>query len=189
MKTLWLAVLALAVAGYTAVVAPSERTVRSLERESRDLYELANRNEAVLAQRASLVRLRDRVRRDLDELGAEKTPAKAALAFIQLLDRQGKSREVSVGTFAPDETAPGEDAQQISLTIRGSYEDVLGFVSDVTRHRPLVELESAELQRQSDGSDGTQIDGQLRVVLYHTANGFIHAIQTEVRQHDTTAHD
>lgn len=189
MKTLWLAVLALAFACYAAVVAPSERTVRALERESQDLYELANRNEAVLAQRTSLIRLRDRVRRDLDELGAEKTPAKAALAFIELLDRQGKSRDVFVGTFAPDETAPGEDAQEIALTIRGSYEDVLAYVSDVTRHRPLVELESVELHRQSDGSDGTQIDGQLRVVLYHAANGLIQAIQREVRQHDTTAHD
>lgn len=181
MRIAWLVVVALAVAGYTGVVAPSERTVRSLTRESQDLYELANRNEAVLAQRASLVRLRDRVRRDLAELGAEKTPAKAALAFIELLDRQGKQRDVSVGTFAPDETTGNEDAQQISLTVRGSYEDLLPFLSDMTRHRPLVEVESAELQRQSDGSDGTEIDGQVRVVLYHTPAGFIHGTQTEVR--------
>jgi len=86
-KAAWLAVLCLAVAGYAGVVAPAERTVRSLTRESQDLYELANRNEAVLAQRAALVRLRDRVRSDLNELDAENTPAKAALALIELLDR------------------------------------------------------------------------------------------------------
>lgn len=189
MKAAWLAVLALAIAGYAGVVAPGERTVRSLTRESQHLYELTNRNEAVLRQRASLVRLRDRVRRDLDGLGAENTPAKAALALIELLDRVGKQRDVSVGTFAPDETAGSGDAQQISLAIHGSYEEVLPFLSDLTRHRPLVEVESADLQRQSDTSDGSEIDGQVRVVLYHTAAGFIHTIPTEVHPHDTTAHD
>lgn len=189
MKVGWLGVAAVAVAGYAGIVAPSEQTIRSLARESQDLYELANRNEAVLAQRAPLMRLRDRVRRDLDELGAEKTPAKAALALIQLLDSEGKKRDVSVGTFAPDETAAGGDAQRISLTLHGSYEDVLPFLSDLTRRRPLVEVESAELQRQSDESDGSVIDGQVRVVLYHSRAGFIHGGQTEVLQHDTSAHD
>lgn len=189
MKPAWLAVLALAVAGYAGVVAPSERAVRSLARESQDLYELANRNDAVLAQRASLLRLRDRVRRDLGELGAEKTPGKAALAFIELLERQGKKRDVSVGTFAPDETAAGSDAQHIALSVRGSYEDLLPFVSDLTRHRPLAEVESVELQRQSDTSDGSEINGQVRVVLYHAPAGFIQTVQTEVHLHDTTAHD
>ena len=189
MKIAWLAVLAIVVAGYAGVVAPSERTVRTLARESQDLYDLANRNEAVLAQRASLVRLRDRVRRDLDELGSEKTSAKAALALIELLDREGTKRNVSVGTFAPDETDVHGDAQRVSLTLHGSYEDVLPFLSDLTRHRPLVEVESAELQRQSGGSEGSEIDGQLHVVLYHTAAALIEESQTEVHSHDTTAHD
>ncbi len=189
MKVAWVAVLAVAVAGYTGVVAPSERTVRSLERESQDLYELANRNEAVLAQRAKLVKLRDRVRSDLDELGAEKTPSRAALALIQLLDREAEKRNVSVATFAPDEANSHAEAQRISLTLHGSYENVLPLVSDLSRYRPLVEVESAELQRQSDRSDGAEIDGQVHVVLYHSTAGFIHANQTEVRPHDTTAHD
>lgn len=181
--------LCLAITGYAGVVAPAERTVRSLARESQDLYDLANRNEAVLSQRAALVRLRDRVRRDLDGLGTENTPAKAALALIELLDHLGKQRDVAVGTFAPDETAAGEDAQHISLALHGSYDGVLPFLSDLTRHGPLVEVESAELQRQSDGSDGAEVDGQVRVVLYHTPAGFIHSIPTEVHSHGSTAHD
>jgi Tfp pilus assembly protein PilO len=188
-KIAWLLVLAVAVAGYAGIVAPAERTVRSLTRESQDLYELTSRNEALLAQRSSLARLRDRVQRDLDELGAVKTPAKAALALLELLDREGKLRDVSVGTFAPDETAAGAEAQQISLSIHGSYENLLPFLSDLTRQRPLVEVESAELQRQADGSNGSDIDAQVRVALYRTAAGFIHAIQTEVHSHDTTDHD
>jgi type II secretion system (T2SS) protein M len=189
MRAAWVAVFALALAGYGVIVSPSERTVRSLTRQSQDLYELANRNEAVLTQRASLVRLRDRVRRDLDELTSENTPAKASLAFIELLDREEKKRDVSVGTFAPEETASSGDTQRISLSLRGSYENVLPFLSDLTRNRPLAEVESAELQRPADGSDGSQIDGQVRLTLYHTPAGFIHTVHTEVRQHDTTAHD
>jgi len=188
-KLAWIAVFAVVVAGYAGIVAPSERIVRSLERESQDLYELANRNDAVLAQRASLVKLRDRVRRDLTELGAEKTPARAALALIQLLDREAERRGVSVGTFAPDESNSHADAQHISLTLHGSYESILSLVSDLSRYRPLVEVESAELQRQSDGSDGSKIDGQVHVVLFHATAGFIHASQTEVSPHDTSAHD
>jgi hypothetical protein len=188
-KIAWFVVLAFAFAGYAGIVAPAERTVRSLTRESQDLYELTNRNEALLAQRSSLARLRDRVQRDLDELGAVKTPAKAALTLIELLDREGKLRDVAVGTFAPDETAAGADAQQISLTVHGSYENLLAFLSDLTRHRPLVEVQSAELQRQAGGSDGSDIDAQVRVALYRTPAGFIHAIQTEVHPHDTNAHD
>lgn len=189
MKLAWATVFAVVVMGYAGVVSPSERTVRSLERESQDLYDLANRNEEVLAQRASLVQLRDRVRRDLKELGAEKTPARAALALIELLDREAEKRNVSVGAFAPEESSSHADAQHISLTLHGAYENVLPLVSDLSRFRPLVEVESAELQRQSDGSDGSEIDGQVHVVLYHTTAGFIHAGQTEVRPHDTSAHD
>lgn len=189
MKIAWFLVLAVAVAGYAGIVAPAERTVRSLTRESQDLYELTNRNQALLAQRSSLARLRDRVQRDLDELGAARTPGKAALALIELLDREGTLRDVSVGTFAPDETAAGSDAQQISLTVHGSYENVLPFLGDLTRHRALVEVESAELQRQAEESNGSEIDAQVRVALYRTAAGFIHAIQTEVHPHDTTDHD
>jgi Tfp pilus assembly protein PilO len=189
MKLAWLVVLAVALAGYAGVVAPAERTVRSLARESQDLYELTNRNESVLAQRSSLTRLRDRVRRDLDELGAVKTPAKAALGLIELLDREGKLRNVSVGTFSPDETADGADAQKIALTVHGSYENVLQLVGDLTRHGPLLEVESAELQRQADESDGSEIDAQVRVVLYRSPAGFVHAVQTEVHPHDTTPHD
>ncbi|HZY98275.1 MAG TPA: GspMb/PilO family protein [Candidatus Baltobacteraceae bacterium] len=188
MKGAWLAILAAAVAGYAGVVAPSEQTVRSLERESQDLYDLANRNEAVLAQRASLVTLHDRVRRDLDELGAEKTPAKAALALIQLLDREAEKRNVSVGIFAPEETGSHADPQRVALTLHGSYKSVLPLVSDLSRYRPLVEVESAELQRPSDTSDGSEIDAQVRVVLYHTTAAFTHT-QTEVRPHDPAAHD
>lgn len=189
MKIAWLVVLVLAVAGYAGVVAPAERTARSLAHESQDLYELTHRNEALLAQRSSLARLRDRVRGDLDELGAVRTPARAALALIEVLDREGKRHDVSVGTFAPDETAAGADAQQISLTLHGSYENLLPFLSDLTRRRPLVQVESAELQRQADGSDGSDLDAQIRIALYRTPAGFIHAIQTEVYPHDTTAHD
>jgi Tfp pilus assembly protein PilO len=189
LKIGWLAILVVLVAGYAGVVAPSERTVRSSARESEDLYDLANRNEAVLAQRTSLVRLRERVRRDLDELGAERTPAKAALALIELLDREGKKRNVSVGTFAPEEADTHADAQRVSLTVHGSYEDVLPFLSDLTRQRPLVELESAQLLREADAGDGSEIDGELRVVLYHTSAALSEDSQTEVQSHDATAHD
>lgn len=189
MKIAWLVVLALAVAGYAGVVAPAERTVRSLARESQDLYELTNRNEALLAQRSSLTRLRDRVQHDLDELGAVKTPAKAALALIEVLDREGKLHDVSVGTFAPDESAADADARQISLTVHGSYENLLPFLSDLTRRRPLVEVQSAELQRQADGGDGAELDARIRIALYRSPAGFVHAIQTEVHSHDTTTHD
>lgn len=187
MKIAWLVVFALAAAVYAGIVAPAERTVRSLTRESQGLYELTTRNESMLAQRSSLTRLRDRVRRDLDELGAA-TPAKAALALIELLDRQGKLRDVSVASFAPDETSADADAQPLSLTVHGSYENVLPFLCDLTRHRPLVEVESVELQRQA-GENGSEIDAEVRAVLYRTSARFIHAIQTEVHLHDSTAHE
>lgn len=189
MRVAWILILAVAVAGYAGVVAPAEQTVRSLTRESEDLYELTSRDEALLGQRSSLARLRDRVRRDLDQLDTVRTPAKAALALIELLDWEGKLRDVSIGTFAPDETGGGDDAQQISLTIHGSYENLLPFLSDLTRHHALVEVKSAELQRQADASDGSEIDAQVHVALYRTPAGFIHTIPTEVHPHEATAHD
>jgi len=188
LQVAWLTVFAAAIGGYAGIVAPGEREARALLAQSRNLYDLANRNDAALAQRATLVRLRDRVRRDLAELGTEKTAARAALALIEVLERQGKRRNVALASFAPDDTADTGDAQRISLTLRGAYEDLLPLVSDLSRYRPLVRVEDASLTRPSGASDGSEIDAQVHVTLYHAQAGLVHSNLTETHANDPAPH-
>jgi hypothetical protein len=183
-----LCVVIAGLAGYAAIVAPAERQVQSLLLQSRYLYERTNRNERVLAQRGPLLQLRERVRRDVVELGAENTPAKASLAFIELLDREGKRRSVNVSAFAPEDSpADGDRGEPIAVAIRGRYSAIVAFLADLTRHRPLLEVKNVELSRHAADDDVSEIDGRLSVILYHNSSTLTRSSPTEA--HDSTDHD
>jgi Tfp pilus assembly protein PilO len=189
LRTAWLGIAAAGLAGYLGIVAPAERNVRALLRQGDDLYQLANRNERMLVQEKALGELQERVRRDVRELAAENTPARAALALIELLEREGAQRNVSVGGFSPEEAAAaGDDAQRIALSVHGRYEDVVPFVGDLTRQRPLVEVEGVELSRRSEDAGGSEVDGRVRVVLYHTTAGIARSNAMEAHSHDALTH-
>jgi Tfp pilus assembly protein PilO len=142
-----MAVALAAVAGYAGIVAPAQARLRQVAFQAHELYDLANRNERMLANYRALEAARARVRRDLRMLAGESGEDKATLSSLRLLQREAKTYRTSVLGLEPETSATkiaGESS--LRITLLGSYRDVLALVADVTRHDALVEIESVRLE-------------------------------------------
>ncbi|MBV8331953.1 MAG: hypothetical protein JO192_04395 [Candidatus Eremiobacteraeota bacterium] len=164
----WFAVLALGGIGYGTIVAPSEREVRAVSVETANVYQLAARNERALQRGADVAAAARRVRRDLTELRGAGGSGKPTLDLLTQLDAASKLRRVSFRGIVPGgRSAQESGTQAVSLSLSGEYGDILSVISDLTRHRTVVGVDSVRLSRapQTDG-DAALLDAAVSATLY-----------------------
>jgi hypothetical protein len=166
-RVAWVCVGVLAIGGYCFVLAPAEGRVQYRQARAHDLYELAYRNERMLARAAGLSAARDRVALDVAELSNARGDARTTLGVLQLLQKACTRGHVTINGVAPDGPVASGAAGFGSITIgmRGSYRSVLGVIADLSAHRTLIEVSSATLAPAS-GSDLREIDATVRANVY-----------------------
>jgi Tfp pilus assembly protein PilO len=179
----WLVAGTLAVLGYVAVIAPSERRLNAIEFQAHELYQLANRNEAMYAARGSLEEARSRVERDMSLLGVKNTSSKVMFATLRLVQWESVAHHAAVTGITPiDATPPNDDGRQdVIVAIRGRYRDIVALVADLSRHDLLIDVHDLELTSTSIPIFGADVDATIHATVYHSNQGLMREENHAVR--------
>jgi Tfp pilus assembly protein PilO len=173
----WMAVALTALLGLVAVVLPGQRRIAAIEARSSDLADDASRNEALIARLDSLEQTRLRVRRDLDRLAGHVGGGKAMVAALHVLENEAGRNHLSISSIAPAAEQPvashptGEE--DITVTLRGRYRDVMNAIADAPRHDALLEVRSIALARVDTRGLFPSVDATVGVALYHAVADLI----------------
>jgi Tfp pilus assembly protein PilO len=179
----WIVAGALAVLGYVAIIAPSERHLAAIEFQGHELYQLANRNETMYAARSSLEEARLRVERDMSSLGVKNTSGKAMFATLRLVQWESVGHHAVVTGITPlDATPPNDDGRQdIVIAVRGRYRDIVALVADLSRHDLLIDVRDVELTGTSTPIFGADVDAAIHATVYHSNQGLMREENHAVR--------
>jgi Tfp pilus assembly protein PilO len=169
LRIAWLAIVLGAVMGFATIVLPAQRRIASIESHAADLADLAARNEALLARLDSIEQTRTRVRADLDRLAGKIGAGRTTIAVLHVLEDEGKRNHVTISGIAPasDQTSGlPQVKEELAVSMRGRYRDVMGAIADIPQHDALVEVESVGVARADTRALFPSIDATVRVALY-----------------------
>ena len=95
------------------------------------------------------------------------------VATLRLLQTEASAHHAVVSGVTPVETnAPSDSGrQEVTISLRGRYRDVLGIVADLSRHDPLIEVTDVELDASSDRALPVQVDATVHAIVYHGLKG------------------
>ena len=165
----WLVVALAAVLGFASIVLPAQRRIAAIEERAAGLADLAARNEALLARLDSLEQTRTRVRRDLERLSGKIGTGRTTVAVLHVLEDEAGRNHLTITGIAPageEPSAPRAQREDVAVSLRGRYRDVMGAIADVTRHDALVEVQSVALTRVDTRQLFPSVDATVRVALY-----------------------
>jgi hypothetical protein len=174
----WTAVLALGVGGYATVVAPAEREIRAVGVETASVYGLAERNERVLQRGRAIAAAAARVRRDLAQLRGKTGVGKPTLELLAFLDAESRRRDVSFGGIVPVDSG-GRDSgvQRVTLSLNGTYGDVLHVVSELTTQPEIVAIDSVQLSRSARTDGSRTLDASISATLFYREGSIVGSTQ------------
>ncbi len=165
----WLVVALAAVLGFASIVLPAQRGIAAIEERAAGLADLAARNEALLARLDSLEQTRTRVRRDLERLSGKIGTGRTTVAVLHVLEDEAGRNHLTITGIAPtaeEPSAPRAQREDVAVSLRGRYRDVMTAIADVTRHDALVEVQSVALTRVDTRQLFPSVDATVRVALY-----------------------
>jgi Tfp pilus assembly protein PilO len=166
----WLVVALAAVLGFVSIVLPSQRRIAAIQSHAAELADLAARNEALLARLDSLEQTRTRVRRDLDHLTKKVGAGQATVALLRVLEDEAGRNHITISGIAPageESSAPRHDREEdVAVSLRGRYRDVMTAIADIPRHDALVEVQSIALTRVDTRQLFPSVDATVRIALY-----------------------
>jgi Tfp pilus assembly protein PilO len=170
LRIAWLVIALVAILGFASIVLPAQRAIASIQSHAADLADLAARNEALLARLDSLEQTRARVRRDLERLTGKIGAGRSTVAVLHVLENEAGRNHLTISSIAPaGEGSPAsrpDREEDVAVSLRGRYRDVMAAVADVPRHDALVEVESVGLARVDSRQLFPSVDAIVRVALY-----------------------
>jgi Tfp pilus assembly protein PilO len=186
LRIAWLVVALVAVIGFASIVLPAQRRIASIQTHAANLADLAARNEALLARLDSLEQTRARVRRDLDRLTGKIGAGRTTVAALHVLEDEAGRNHLTISAIAPAGEEPPASRpsreEDVVVTLRGRYRDVMAAIADVPRHDALVEVESVALTRVDTRALFPSVDATVRVALFHDVKDLVkedtHALTT-----------
>jgi Tfp pilus assembly protein PilO len=170
LRVAWLVVSLVAALGFAGVVAPAQQRIAALEAHAAELADLATRNEALLLRLGSLERTRNRVRSDLQRLGGKGGGGRVAVAALQVLEDEAARNHLTISSIAPagEPLSNGAERREedVSISLRGRYRDLMVAIADVPRHDVLLEVQSVTLESVATRQVFPSVDATIRAALY-----------------------
>ena len=170
----WLVVVLAAVLGFACIVLPAQRRIAAIEEHAAGLGDLAAQNEALLARLDSprWKQTRTRVRRDLRALIGEDRRGKDDRCRSPRLGRRSRSqpcydrRHLHRPATQPSAPRAWPREEEVAVSLRGRYRDVMNAIADLPRHDALVEVRSVSLTRVDARQLFPSVDATVRVALF-----------------------
>jgi Tfp pilus assembly protein PilO len=172
-RAAWLSVALAASLGFAGAIAPAERRIAAIESRAADLAELASRNEALAANARAAEAERARIRGEIDRLAGKGNPGRATVAVLRILADEAARNHLTLTGIAPSgDVAPRRTAlreEDVEISLRGRYRDVMEAVADLSRRDALVEVRGVSLARVDAHQLFPSVDATVRAALYHDA--------------------
>ncbi|HUA09828.1 MAG TPA: type 4a pilus biogenesis protein PilO [Candidatus Acidoferrales bacterium] len=160
---------------------PNAQTIAAVSAQSRALYDEANQNEAEVRHAAQLRAVARQIAGDVRSLSGEGSQSAAMAATLALLGREGRAFSVDVRSIlpAPEASAmpspgPAERAlagTPLEIDVRGSFRDILAFVSDLPRHDALIEVHELSLSDRGDRSPKHILGASIYATVFRYGDG------------------
>jgi Tfp pilus assembly protein PilO len=170
LRAAWLVVTLVALLGFASVVAPAQQRIAAIESHGEELADLATRNEALLSRIGSLEQTRKRVRIDLQRLAGKSGGGRVAVAALQVLEDEAARNHLTISSIAPASeqisTGAPRREEDVSVSLRGRYRDLMAAIADVPHHDVLVEVQSVTLQSVATRQVFPSVDATIRAALY-----------------------
>jgi Tfp pilus assembly protein PilO len=177
LRIAWLAVALAALLGYVTAIAPAQQRIASIESHAAELADLAARNEVLVQRLGALEQTRARVRDDLRRLGGKGDAGRVAVALLQVLQGEAARNHLTISSIAPASEEPAAHAsggeEDVAVTLRGRYRDVMAAIADVPHHDVLVEVRSVRLARVASREMLPSVDATIQAALYHDVTDLV----------------
>ena len=174
LRIAWLVVALVAVLGLASIVLPAQRRIATIQAHAADLAELAARDEALLARLDSIEQTRTRLRHDLERLAGKIGAGRATVAVLHVLEDEAGRNHLTISSIAPSGDEPAAThrggEEDVAISLRGRYRDVMNAIADVPHGDALVEVQSVALTRVDLRALFPSVDATVRIALYHTVN-------------------
>lgn len=156
-----------ALAGYLFVVAPANREAAAANARLRLLVAAGDRDEGLL-RRAAASPDRDSVRAMREFAAMRRTAPQTTLAALQGFARDAARHHVAITNFAPNDAAGRKAAgrQDVTLSLRGRYADVLNAVAALASGQVLFEIRGLALTQSIDQMDAPGVEATLEGALF-----------------------
>ncbi len=158
-------------AGFGLVWWPFSQSIAAVRSHARELYEEANRNDAITLRASDLRAARARIHADLVTLGGVRSQGAVLSSTLRLLSEEGKRLRVDVRSIAPAQHAGGEThdplvGTDVAIAVRGSFRNIVDMIADVPRHDVLVEIHDAQLVSADTMQGLPKLDVTLHATIY-----------------------
>ncbi len=155
---------------------PGAQTLQSLGNTARAYYDEASRNEYEVRQGRRLHAIERRVDTDLARLSAFERGGVATAGALHLVASEASRYRIEVRSIIPsrvlDKAASNQngssaiEATALEIALRGTFSDVLAFISDLPRHDPLVEVQTASFSSAARQAATPSLDVTLHATLF-----------------------
>lgn len=149
LRLAWVSCIGVAVIAYVAGVMPERDRVIHAEERARALYDVANRDERILAAEASVRRRLHSVQTEVAAIGGSPASASGIVQAIDAVRARSGVRILAVTPGSkPAATAHGRNelqAREIRIALEGTYADVVAFLNRLSYTNLLVGVESLTL--------------------------------------------
>lgn len=172
----WALTAATALGGYLWVVAPAGREIDDVRVRVRALEDTANRDEDLVRRTAAApaAHLPERLP---PLLLARRTVSDRALATLRDLARLSLTHRIAILSFTPSTSAAGARSGRldVTLTLRGRYDDVLRAVASLSLGSVLFEVRGLTLTPTANQDGWQGVDATVDGALFASATDAVNS--------------
>lgn len=161
-----------AVVVYGVVVLPVHREIEKAQGEARHLYDLANRNERIVAQEPAVGAALRRIRNEIVRFAGAPRDSTAS-ELLDVLDHESRNAGVRVIGVNPSAAATPSpraalDSEDLVIDLQGKFSSIVAFVADLTDAKPLLGIRSISLNVSQEAVHGSpDLRAAVTARLYH----------------------
>jgi len=155
---------------------PGSQTAQSLGNTARAYYDEASQNESEVRQGRRLHAIERGVAAELTRLSASERAGVATAGLLRLVASEASRYRVEVRSIVPSRVPDKAVSDQsgssaieptaLEITLRGKFSNVLAFISDLPRHDPLVEVQTASFSSAVRQAATPSLDVTLLATLF-----------------------
>lgn len=158
---------------------PASQSIAAVKEQAKSLYDEANQNEADVQHAERLHAIAKRVSDDVRQLSGQGSQSATTAATLTLLNRESRAYTIDIRSIvpapvasasaAPSATQPADNVlagTAISIDVRGTFRDILAFISDLPRHNVLIDVSDINLVDRGDHSSKPVLGGTIHATVF-----------------------
>jgi hypothetical protein len=176
-RILWILVVVVLLGGSFYVQTRYQSAISESYDHSETLYRETVADNRIIGEAAVLSRIEKRAENDLKRVSHDTTVSASTANLLSTLHASAKRFRTSIVAVQPgtvpastaSESEPALQPNSLTLRLRGTFRDVLGFVEDLSHHATLLSVSDTEMSLANEnGVNGFEprLDATVHATLY-----------------------